>query len=326
MKKNRGVTLISLIIYIILTIMVLGMLTVLVTHFKENLNDISETTNPIVEFDKLNLQLLKETKLEGNTIDEKEKTKIVFRNGNTYTYVPKDRTVYLNENIKVAEDIAAFNFEVKKENNRQQLDVTVKIDENTRTTKYLIERANYTVLEYIESTGTQYIDTDVPAKSGLKADMKLMVVDNSANSSVLGTITSTGRIYLLYLLSTGKFGIGYGEVYGRGTLETDTIYNVATELTVGSQSMEVNTNKIYSSNLTNNIDLGLDLYMFALNNNMKPANYASIKLYSCKIYQDDILIRDFIPVLNSQGVACLYDLVEEKYYYNVGTGTFEYPK
>lgn len=51
---------------------------------------------------------------------------------------------------------------------------------------------------------------------------------------------------------------------------------------------------------------------------------AKIKLYSCKIWNDNILVRDFIPVLNKAGVPCLYDKVEEKFYYNQGEGEFLY--
>lgn len=49
----------------------------------------------------------------------------------------------------------------------------------------------------------------------------------------------------------------------------------------------------------------------------------AIKIYYCKIWDNDVLIRDFIPVIDSNGVACLYDKVESKYYYNANTtGSF----
>ena len=51
---------------------------------------------------------------------------------------------------------------------------------------------------------------------------------------------------------------------------------------------------------------------------------AKIKLYSCKIWDNDDLIRDYIPVLDIEGVPCLYDKVEKKYYYNEGTLEFLY--
>ena len=43
-----------------------------------------------------------------------------------------------------------------------------------------------------------------------------------------------------------------------------------------------------------------------------------------KIYEGDTLVRDYIPVIDSSGRPCLYDKVEDKFYYNEGTGEFLY--
>ena len=96
MRKNNGITLIILIIYIILTLLILGLLSVLGMNFRNNLSNMNEKTVYDTEFDKLNLQLLKETKTEGNVINESESnsTKIVFSNGNTYTYDEQEQTVF----------------------------------------------------------------------------------------------------------------------------------------------------------------------------------------------------------------------------------------
>ena len=138
MKKNRGITLVSLIIYIILAIIVLSMLSVLSTHFKDNIGDLDVSTVHDTEFDKLNLQLLKETKTENNYIDEEQttSTKLVFTNGNTYTY--ESNALYLNDNIKIAENLETFSSEIANENNKQKMTVTVTIDGITRTTEYVV--------------------------------------------------------------------------------------------------------------------------------------------------------------------------------------------
>lgn len=47
-------------------------------------------------------------------------------------------------------------------------------------------------------------------------------------------------------------------------------------------------------------------------------------LYYCKIWQGDTLVRDFVPVLDTEGVACLYDNVSKEYFYNSGSGEFSY--
>ena len=47
------------------------------------------------------------------------------------------------------------------------------------------------------------------------------------------------------------------------------------------------------------------------------------RIYYFKIWNNNILIRDFIPALrNSDNVTGLYDLVNNEFYINAGTGTF----
>lgn len=48
------------------------------------------------------------------------------------------------------------------------------------------------------------------------------------------------------------------------------------------------------------------------------------KLYYLKIWDGTTLIRDYIPVLDSNNIPCLYDRVNETFNYNEGTGTLEY--
>lgn len=48
------------------------------------------------------------------------------------------------------------------------------------------------------------------------------------------------------------------------------------------------------------------------------------KVYGCKVWQDSVLVRDFIPVLDWNNVPCMYDKVSGELFYNKGTGTFNY--
>lgn len=48
----------------------------------------------------------------------------------------------------------------------------------------------------------------------------------------------------------------------------------------------------------------------------------SLKLYSCQIYDNEVLIRDYAPALDPDGVPCLYEKLSEQYIYNAGSGSF----
>ena len=128
-QKNRGVTLITLILYIILALVALGMLGAIMSSFRANINGMNAQSVQDTEFDKLNLQFLKETKTEGNTIneDESNSSKIVFSNGNVYTYDEEEQAVYLNDSIKIAQYLESCTFEIKT--------VSIDDDSNSNTTR-----------------------------------------------------------------------------------------------------------------------------------------------------------------------------------------------
>ena len=65
------------------------------------------------------------------------------------------------------------------------------------------------------------------------------------------------------------------------------------------------------------------MYIFNNNNNGSLSGGSSAKLYSCKIYDNGTLIRDFVPAKRmSDNVYGLWDKVNEVLYENAGTGTF----
>ena len=116
MNNNKGITLVSLMGYVILTITILAVLTSLSIHFRRNLSDMDTKTIQDSKFDKINLQMLEETKTSGNSIniDETTTQKIVFTNGNTYTYDSSELAVYLNDNIEVIDNVTLFNATVEE--------------------------------------------------------------------------------------------------------------------------------------------------------------------------------------------------------------------
>ena len=142
MKQDKGITLITLIMYIILTLVVLGILGMLSRNFRSNLNNVNVKTAQDVEFDKLNVQLLKETKTENNFIETATATKasITFANGNKYTYSDAEEAVFLNDNIKIAENIKSCAFSVENTDTEQVLKVRTLIGDKGQITEYVMKK------------------------------------------------------------------------------------------------------------------------------------------------------------------------------------------
>lgn len=70
-----------------------------------------------------------------------------------------------------------------------------------------------------------------------------------------------------------------------------------------------------------------NMFIFGLNNIRKgTTNYFKrydMKLYGCKIYEDEVLIKDFVPAKLGNKIG-LYDNVSKKFHENKGTGEFLY--
>ena len=67
------------------------------------------------------------------------------------------------------------------------------------------------------------------------------------------------------------------------------------------------------------------VFLFAFNSTQTgdvcPGDHSSIRLYSCRIWENGCLVRDFRPVLKD-GTACLYDAVCGTFHFNGGSGAF----
>ena len=162
----------------------------------------------------------------------------------------------------------------------------------------------YTQLEYIESDGTQCLDTGVALNStDLTGTIDFQITDTSTDQWISGAIKSDystgieGGIYKSAFYSS--LGFSYSQTSSL-TARTTASFSVA-------------------SGKTN----GLTILLFGRNvdGTLKPQS--SAKLYSAKIYKSSEIIRDFIPAKrNSDSVVGLYDLVNGVFYTNAGTGTF----
>lgn len=184
----------------------------------------------------------------------------------------------------------------------------------------------YTQLEYIQSTGTQYINTGFKPANTTKvvADFE-MTANSGSHQMIFGERpNSQGSAKGQYVLGyaghkspavwRSDFGtsqvsfassIGWG---GRMTAIKDG--NVCT---LGSSSV---------TNTTSTFTASYALTLFAGNTGGEMGSYTSVKLYSCQIYDNGTLTRNFIPCKNASGAVGLYDIVGAEFYANAGSGTF----
>ena len=142
MKKDSGLTITSIIIYIIALLVVLGVIATLTSYFYKNINigDEKELAND--QFTKLNGYFTEEINqdvvrvIEVGSNTENNVNFITFSNKQTYTYSSLNKAIYVNE-IKICENIDECNFELSEEKNRDKIIVYFKSGSFEKTITYV---------------------------------------------------------------------------------------------------------------------------------------------------------------------------------------------
>ena len=183
----------------------------------------------------------------------------------------------------------------------------------------------YTELAAIQSSGTQYIDTGFKPNENSRVVIDVEVVSQtSASNCVFGARNSASPaatlMFDLWSMTTGTaVRSGY---FGASVTGTYSLLNNRTVIDKNKNSCLVGETSI--SNAAASGQSALNLYLFNVNNSgaINDSYATSMKLYSCKIYDNGTLVRDFIPCTNLSGTVGLYDIVGKQFYANAGTGTF----
>ena len=179
-------------------------------------------------------------------------------------------------------------------------------------------------IEYIESTGSQYIKTGVkPADiSRIEFSFVTKLVDGNWRSVFYTELNSSpynGMGLRVHTNKTLSFQYGASVAAAPVTAVVGTKYNVdwrckSNELILNEESYPLGPAGAMA---------GTELYLFANNVAGSPAQYGSIRLHHIKFYGlDDELIRDYRPCLDKTEVVCLKEKVSGTYVYNNGSGTF----
>lgn len=109
MKKERGITLISLIIYIIVMCMAIAILSIISNFFYSNTDYIKENSQYVSEYNKFNMYFIEDVKNNKDTY-QVTNNKIIFEDGTVYTYkADTDNSIYRNK-VKICKNIAYCKF------------------------------------------------------------------------------------------------------------------------------------------------------------------------------------------------------------------------
>ena len=174
--------------------------------------------------------------------------------------------------------------------------------------------SGYTQLEYIESSGTQYIDTGLKPTQDYSMTIKCQSTETSSNTYA-GCDTNW---------KNNRFSIGVN-VFEFGNVRTTSIQNYGENpivLTLDKTGGYKDGVKTWNNYSTDTFQTVSNLTLFALNRNGTILEYLTGKIYYCTISDNGTIVRNFIPCKNPDGVIGMYDTIGAQFYQNAGTGTF----
>ena len=182
----------------------------------------------------------------------------------------------------------------------------------------------YQEVDYIQSSGTQYIDTWVSANQYLSYEAKLTALWTTNDSPLFGARTgsTSNRFWLIV------YGWNFHMMIGSTSAES--FNNTPVDANSHTCSVFIN-NWSYTATIDWNTSTGSTSTAAYVNQNfwLFKYNYWSVapcpmKLYYFKLYTgSSTLVRDFVPCYRkSDSVVWMYDLVNNQFYTNAWSGTF----
>ena len=185
----------------------------------------------------------------------------------------------------------------------------------------------YTAVNYLQSSGEQWIEMGVAPNQNTKAVLKIEINEfTDKGASLIGSRTDANfnNQFFTYLdyIGGGRFLFrvdGQPETIPWKGLTTDKIYTVTLSGTEMKAELEDGTAVFLKTFSVSDFTSTVTMALFK----SKPFNNGfQGRIYSCKHYSGDELIQDFVPCLDANGVPCMFDFVSRKSLYNKGSGSF----
>ena len=181
----------------------------------------------------------------------------------------------------------------------------------------------YQQVEYLESTGTQYIDTlFLPNnKTRVLCEFEAPKCDTQHTTIFWASTGQDGRFNFHANYTRLGFSVGYGSYsiaeFGTKTKQKSVVDFNRNAVTVNDE-MATLQKHTFTAARTMVFFNSLGHWGLELNQGKSQA-----RIYAAKIYDDDTIVRDFIPCYRkSDNKAGMYDLVNGEFYTNQGTGEF----
>lgn len=329
-KKKKGISLIVLIITIVV-ILILG--TTILLVIKKN-NIISNSREAVFKEDIINfkseliMSVGKQYSRNDGQRDKKINARSYVKDGSEdsiYVYIPDLKKEYEEKLVIVNDELCYIANKVSDEEKKWLDELKIK--------QGPILPDVYVQVEYIESSGEQYINTKIVPTIDTAMEISLAVTDsNSSSLNWCGSVLIGNQGWFAVGSYSFNSLVAYFSVDNRAgaTIDFDTNFH---EYYISNGCQKID-NVEYSNTITEFKNKMLEIYFFKGNNNFSRNTTTKQKIKYAKIFENNKLIHYFIPcytkdiTVNSNGKSCdpgtagMYDVIEKKFYTNDGTGEF----
>lgn len=180
----------------------------------------------------------------------------------------------------------------------------------------------YVRMTCIESSGTQYIDTGFKPNQNTRVICDIQLMSGyEAFVSIFGTrdqnSSTAANMYCLSLVDTNKFRTDYF-----GTTADLTVTSSISRMKIDKNKNITTINSETATNIMQSGQCAYSLFLFSLNSIGNSQSLSKMRMYHCQIFDNNLLVRNFIPCKNPSNVVGLFDTVTKTFYTNSGTGTF----
>jgi len=178
----------------------------------------------------------------------------------------------------------------------------------------------YTLLEYIKSSGTQYINTGFNPNQNTKVVCDIQLLGASLQCAFGARHGANNNSFFVQIQDTNRFRVDFGNLSNQSAFLSDMLNErkVITQdrnrTTLGEEGTYTTDAQIFQCNYP--------IFIGALNNAGLSSCIASAVIYSCQIYDNNVIVRNYVPCQNANGEAGLYDLTNGVFYPNAGSGVF----
>lgn len=220
--------------------------------------------------------------------------------------------------------------------------ITVSYSGKTTTFNVTVTEApllptEYQQVEYIKSTGTQHIITDlnVDSHDGTGSNsVRLYTIDidfqfdewqSSYATNIMAGFGATAGLWIGYANAVTNIAMGTSSGnYFSGDPTERHQYHWKSENGYGVWTREdsASISRAFAGSTTG--ERSFNLFYLKVTSGTQNNFHFNGKLYSCKVFKSGVAVLDLYPCYRkSDGVIGLYDTVNDRFYTNNGTGTFE---